>query len=140
HDTVSGRSYPAQRYCLAVADGFSISQQRRIHGRGWPAGLGRPSVFRDENREPTWTYSRRVGTALPANRDPLQPCRARRIEGEEVGTRYKPTPLSHQGLPSGFNAATLALRSWLDSRCIASVIWRKVRAPQGRVPGNAWGV
>src|SRR5690554_2731563 len=31
---------------------------------GLGAGLCRPSVFRDENREPTGMYSRRVGTAL----------------------------------------------------------------------------
>src|SRR5690554_2261661 len=31
---------------------------------GWGAGLCRPSVFRDENRELTGTYLQRVGTAL----------------------------------------------------------------------------
>src|SRR5690606_36120183 len=34
---------------------------------GWGAGLCRPSVFRDENRELTGTYLQRVGTALHPN-------------------------------------------------------------------------
>ena len=29
--------------------------------------------------------------------------------------------------------------SWPDSRCSSIDGWRKVRAPQGEVPGNAWG-
>src|SRR5690554_4495947 len=43
---------------------MSSFQQRRSSLAVWGAGLCRPSVFRDENREPTGKYSRRVGAAL----------------------------------------------------------------------------
>src|SRR5690606_25481717 len=131
HQTVSGRSYPAQRYGLLR---WLLNIQTRSSTESTDV-VGRQG----------WTDRRFSGMKTASLQGRIhgvsaQPCRPSRTSRVEVGTRYKPTPLSHQGLPSGFNVATLALRSWLDSRCIASVIWRKVRAPQGRVPGNAWGV
>ena len=40
---------------------------------------------------------------------------------------------------AGVGRKLLAAGSRLDSRCVTPVAQRKVRAPQGRVPGNAWG-
>src|SRR5690606_2230125 len=45
-------------------------QRLRGYAAVWGAGLCRPSVFRDENRELTWMYLQRVGTAL----HPSKPC------------------------------------------------------------------
>src|SRR5690606_36269795 len=58
-----GRGIPTQRQKLRAAEGFT-PQRRGVRWPFWGAGLCRPSVFRDENREPTCMYSRRVGTAL----------------------------------------------------------------------------
>src|SRR5690606_32240102 len=40
----------------------------RRFSAAWGAGSCRPSVFRDENREPTGKYSRRVGAALHSSK------------------------------------------------------------------------
>src|SRR5690606_17817662 len=57
------RGVPTQRRKLRVADGFTSSRCGVIGGAGG-AGLCRPSVFRDENRELTGMYLQRVDMAL----------------------------------------------------------------------------
>src|SRR5690554_7778709 len=57
------RDVPTQRQILRVADSFA-SSSCGVYWWAGGAGLCRPSVFRDENRELTGTYLQRVGTAL----------------------------------------------------------------------------
>src|SRR5690606_5175765 len=57
------RGVPTQRCKLGVADGFHWQHLRSVLA-GWGAGLCRPSVVMDDNRELTWMYLQRVGTAL----------------------------------------------------------------------------
>ena len=51
--------------------------------------------------------------------------------------------LSRSGHPGLASSMALAVPcvcgSRPDSRCNPSGLWRKVRALQGRVPGNSWG-
>src|SRR5690606_31191237 len=66
-DGLKAFSFPLRSLSALLMSSF---QQRRSSLAVWGAGLCRPSVFRDENREPTGKYSRRVGTAL----HPSEPC------------------------------------------------------------------
>src|SRR5690554_6548816 len=56
------RGVPTQRRKLRGAEGLLPAARSLL--AGWGAGLCRPSVYRDENRELTGTYLQRVGTAL----------------------------------------------------------------------------
>src|SRR5690606_35454372 len=63
--TSNGRigGVPTQRRKLLSCCEKKPSAARGVEA-AWGAGLSRPSVFMDENRELTWTYLQRVGTAL----------------------------------------------------------------------------
>src|SRR5690606_3253161 len=63
--TSNGRigGVPTQRQKLRSCCEKKPSAARSVEA-AWGAGLCRPSVLMDENRELTWTYLQRVGTAL----------------------------------------------------------------------------
>src|SRR5690606_490151 len=64
--SLSAGTPPAETFELLLV----FLKQLRRFSAAWGAGSCRPSVFRDENREPTGKYSRRVGAAL----HPSKPC------------------------------------------------------------------
>ena len=80
------RDVPTQRRKLRVADGFTSSSSEFIGELG--AGLCRPSVFRDENRELTWMYLQRVGTALHPSTT-LHRTRSRGVPTQSPTPKYK---------------------------------------------------
>src|SRR5690606_27678291 len=125
----------------------------------WSAGLRRPSVARDGNREPPWTGSRRVGAALPtslvipANQKPptsLKPPQLPRMmpqmiinkAGDEVVAMVVPRlPTQRQRMPrsGGGRFQSLGLEL-LSEEVIRIALIHQQRQPLRRIGNQLTGI